>query len=185
MGHSMGGKTAMRFALDFPKRVERLIIVDMAPRAYDAVHEDIFKALLALDLASFKDRRQMDDALEPSIPEARLRSFLLKGLRHDASGAWRWRFNLSDLHRNYARLNGAIHAAQPFVKPALFVRGGESDHVCERDYPEITRLFPNVEIAEIPGAGHWVHAEAPGPFLEIVRNFLSKKIVDRKIIFPA
>lgn len=173
LGHSMGGKTAMQFALSYPAKTEALIVADMAPRAYPPAHEEIFRALLALDLKSFQTRQEIETALEWEIPQLSLRRFLLKNLTRDDAGAFRWKINLAGAHRNYPRLNEPLAGQAPFDGPALFVRGGKSRYVREVDEPEIRRLFPEVQFVTIPEAGHWIHADAPESFCEAVLNFLS------------
>ncbi len=175
LGHSMGGKTAMQFALQHPGLVTSLIVVDIAPRACEAEHHSIFEALQALDLASLQSRKQVEAVLAPRIPEPAIRKFLLKSLAHDPQGAWHWRFNLPGLFQNYALLNAAVTAERAFEKPALFVRGEKSNYLRDHDLPAIRRLFPRVEFSVVPGAGHWVHADAPGIFLHTLRSFLAEK----------
>src|SRR6185437_15315503 len=67
IGHSLGGKTAMQFALQFPERTEKLIVEDMAPRPYASVYENFMVAMLALDLSKFKTRQQVEEALASEI----------------------------------------------------------------------------------------------------------------------
>ena len=174
LGHSMGGKAAMQFALSYPEQTEKLIVADMAPRAYPPVHEDIFKALRALNLPSFQTRQQIGEALEWEIPDLTVRRFLLKNLMRDAGGTFRWRMNLRAVHENYPRLNEPLPLQGSFEKPTLFLRGAKSRYVREADEPEIRRMFPRVEFFTIPAAGHWVHADAPEAFTEAVINFLQK-----------
>ena len=100
IGHSMGGKTAMQFALQFPSRVEKLIVADMAPRAYAPAHEKIFAALLTLDLKSFSARQQIEEALASEIPNLVLRRFLLKNLGRNSAGRFLWKINLRGLSGN-------------------------------------------------------------------------------------
>ena len=176
LGHSMGGKTAMQFALQHPGLVRSLVVVDMAPRAGEPEHHSIFDALQALDLAAYQSRKQVEAALAPRIPELAVRKFLVKSLAHDPAGAWHWRFNLPGLCRNYAWLNAAVTAEPPCDKPALFVRGEKSGYLRDDDLPAIRRLFPRAEFRVVPGAGHWVHADAPGIFLQAVRRFLVEQI---------
>jgi pimeloyl-ACP methyl ester carboxylesterase len=168
----MGGKTAMQFALQFPNRVERLVVADMAPRAYAPAHEKIIAALLALDLSKFQAREQIETALEPDIPKLVLRRFLLKNLGRDAAGGFIWKINLRGLSGNYFHLRQPVSALVPFAKPALFIRGGKSNYINDADEPLIRELFPQSEIKTIAEVGHWVHADKPEEFLQLVLNFL-------------
>jgi esterase len=177
LGHSMGGKTAMQFAMLHPEKVERLVVGDIAPRRYPPTHDLIFEALLGLDLTSFHERHEVDKALAANLPDLAVRRFLLKNLARDSKENFHWRFNLSALHQNYSSLNAAIESYRPFDKPVLFIRGGNSDYICEGDLPSIRHLFPRAEISEIPGAGHWVHAEAPEIFFRRVNEFFSQNIL--------
>jgi pimeloyl-ACP methyl ester carboxylesterase len=172
IGHSMGGKTAMQFALQFPNRVERLVIADMAPRAYAPAHEKIIAALLALDLSKFQAREQIETALEPEIPKLVLRRFLLKNLSRDSTGGFIWKINLRGLSGNYFHLRQPVSALVPFAKPTLFISGGKSNYINDADEPLIRGLFPQSEIKTIAEAGHWVHADKPEEFLRLVLNFL-------------
>ena len=172
IGHSMGGKTAMQFALQFPARVEKLIVADMAPRQYAPAHDKIFAALLALDLPTFSTRLQIEDALASEIPNLVLRRFLLKNLSRDPAGKFFWKINLRGLADNYLRLGEAVAAAAPFSKPALFIRGGKSNYVQPADEILIRELFPQSQIATIAAASHWVHADQPEEFLRLVLAFL-------------
>jgi esterase len=181
VGHSMGGKAAMQFALDFPARVEKLVVVDITPRASPLDHETIFKALLALDLRQFQSRRQMEDALAPDIPDLVVRQFLLKNLRSVPSTAlsspsshFEWRIPLDILFRNYPNICEAIPPRAPFPGPVLFVRGGKSHYVPENSLPEIHQLFPRAKMETISGAGHWVHADAREEFLQRTLRFLTE-----------
>ena len=172
IGHSMGGKVAMQFALDFPARVKKLVVVDMAPRAYRRAHDHIFESLLALDLKSFQTRSQMEDALAAEIPSLNLRRFLLKNLGRNDDGSFRWKINLRGLSENYSRLGEVLGEVAPFTKPTLFIRGGKSDYIADADELEIRRLFPAAEIQTIASANHWVHADAPEEFVQLVLDFL-------------
>jgi esterase len=171
MGHSLGGKTAMLFALNFPDPVEKLVVVDMAPRAYPPHHDEILKALHSLDLNIFKTRKEMELQLTDSIPDSAVRQFLLKNVKRDSKGVLYWQMNLVGIAANYERLNEAISNKRSFDKPALFIRGERSDYIREEDWPSIRTLFPRAEHCEIAGAGHWVHADAPEAFLRKVREF--------------
>lgn len=172
IGHSMGGKVAMQFALNFSPRVKKLVVVDMAPRAYKRIHEPIFAALLALDLDSFQTRLQIEEALAPEIPSLNLRRFLLKNLGRNDHGKFFWKMNVRGVADNYLRLGEVLAAEKPFTHPTLFIRGGLSEYVGPGDEVQIRKLFPTAEIATIAAASHWVHADAPEEFVRLVLGFL-------------
>lgn len=178
LGHSLGGKIAMQFAFDFPARVKKLVVVDIAPRAYPHKHDTIFAALLALDLRKFHSRKEVEDALAPAIPELALRQFLLKNLkRFSASTGYEWRIPLNAIFENYPKLCRALAAKEPFPKPALFIRGGESPYINDADAPLIHQLFPSAKIETVPPARHWVHADAPDEFVRHVAELLNDPFV--------
>jgi len=172
IGHSMGGKVGMQFALDFPASLKKLVVVDMAPRAYARTHDKIFAALLALDLASFQTRQQIEEALALEIPSLNLRRFLLKNLGRDEHGKLVWKMNLRGVAENYSRLGEVLSAQNHFEKPTLFIRGGKSDYISATDESEIRRRFSAAQIQTITAANHWVHADAPEEFLKLVLDFL-------------
>jgi esterase len=172
LGHSMGGKTAMQLALRHPERVAKLIVVDMAPRPYSPRHAKIVSAMLALGLAKFQARRQVQEALAPAIPDLAVRQFLLKNLESDSAGALRWRIGLRQISLNYDSLRQSIDSPLPFDHPTLFIRGERSDFLTEGDLPAIQNLFPQARLETVPQAGHWVHADNPTVFIQKVREFL-------------
>src|SRR5436189_2650562 len=172
LGHSMGGKTAMQLALNHPERLGKLMVVDIAPRAYPPHHAKIFSTMMALDLTTFRTRNQVQEAMAPSIPDLAVRQFLLKNLELAASGGLRWRFGLQEVFSNYHHLCEALVSDLPFAKPCLFIRGEHSDYLSESDLPLIQQLFPKARLEIIPQAGHWVHVDNPDSFTQKVRVFL-------------
>jgi pimeloyl-ACP methyl ester carboxylesterase len=175
LGHSLGGKVAMQFALQYPERVDRLIVADMAPRGYERRHDTIFNALLGLNLESFQTRTSIETALAPQLPDLAVRRFLLKGLTRNEAGKLEWKFNLRTLHESYGALTSAIELNAVFEKSALFIRGGRSDYIREEDSADIHRLFPLAKIVTLPTASHWLHADAPEEFLRITEDYLLSK----------
>ena len=173
IGHSMGGKVAMQLALNFPTRVKKLIVVDMAPRNYQRVHDKILSALLSLDLAALAIRQQAEDTLLGEIPSLNLRRFLLKNLGRDEGGRFFWKPNLRVLADSYGHLCEPVGEGPAFGGPTLFIRGGRSEYVDAADGVEIRRRFPLAEVRTLPEAGHWVHADAPEEFVREVVSFLS------------
>jgi esterase len=174
MGHSMGGKAAMKFALQNPEKLSKLIVVDIAPKAYPPHHDEIIAGLKSIDLANLKSRNDADEQLKAFVPEADTRLFLLKNLYRKEDNTFAWRANIDAIEENIEKLGEEITADAHFTKPTLFIRGGKSKYIKPEDeFTSIERLFPNVEIETIEEAGHWVHAEAPEKFYEIVMRFLN------------
>jgi len=173
LGHSMGGKTAALTALLYPDLVDKLIVVDIAPKSYQAHHDQVFNALTSLDLRSFRYRKDIDDALSLNIPEQSVRQFLMKNLARDDAGGFQWKMNLEVIEKNYAQINEELPRQRQFNKPTLFIRGANSDYIQIDDLPLIRHLFPKTEIITIKNAGHWVHVDAQEEFSRTVLDFLS------------
>ncbi len=173
IGHSMGGKTAMEFALSHPGAVKKLVVVDMSPRATAARHDAILDAMTTLRLQRFTSREEVDEALQGKIPDQAVRQFLLTNLKREENGRFSWKMNLSNLQNNYTEINRGIDNGRRFDGPVLFVRGGRSPYLTDDDLPLIRVLFPNARVQSISEAGHWVHAEAPEQFLAMVTQFIS------------
>ncbi len=173
LGHSMGGKVAMQFANDFPLRVRRLVLADIAPRIYPRYHDDIFAAMLALDLNQYRTRGEVDRALAAKIPDAMLRQFLLKSVANTESGGLNWKLNVQALHDGYDAITGLPVLTQKFLRPTLFVRGEKSDYIPKEDEALIReKWYPSASFVTIHGAGHWLHAEKPEQFFDVVHEFL-------------
>ena len=177
LGHSMGGKVAMRFALDYPQRTSRLLVVDIAPIRYEESrggHDDVFAGMFAVDLASISSRADAEEQMAPHIPEVAVRQFLASNLVKDGTGGYRWRFNLAALHSNYSNLREAIASDSGFAGKVAFLKGAESNYIREEDRSFINRLFPKANLIEIDGAGHWLHAEQPKRVIDLSREFFSR-----------
>ena len=174
IGHSMGGKVAMLFALENPDMVNQLVVVDITPKAYKGGHQTIFEAMFALDLPNLPDRKIANAQLKQSIEEEGVRQFLLKNLSRSKAGGYRWKMNLPVIYENYNKILTAIESEDTFDKPTLFIKGALSDYISEEDLAMIQEFFPLATIETVEGAGHWVHAEQPRHFLNTLNNFLSK-----------
>lgn len=171
LGHSMGGKTAMYAALAHTERVDRLVVVDMAPKAYPSQHEYLFHALRQIDPAEYDRRRDIDAALADQVPDWRMRQFLLKNLVHTGDH-YAWRPNLSAIHAQYDKVIKGLPDGGTFDGPTLFVRGAQSNYVTDDDRPRIRRHFPQAELVTMDDAAHWVHADVPAAFADVVMEFL-------------
>jgi esterase len=176
LGHSMGGKVAMTVALQYSGQVERLIIIDIAPRSYPSFHDSILETLTSLDLAKYTSRQAVDEALSNGIHDAPVRQFLMKNLARNDDGSFRWKMNLPIIASKYPEILKGIEFGNAFSKPALFVRSTRSSYVVERDLSDIRRLFPRATIVDFE-TGHWVHAEAPLQLTDTVVDFLNKKLL--------
>lgn len=172
IGHSMGGKTAMTFALTWPERVERLIVADIAPVAYSHSFLDYAQAMRAVDLRPGIRRADIDAALAPVIEEPSLRSFLMQNLVAE-NGGFRWRLNLDAIAAADAAITGFPDLGPVRCsRPALFISGGASDYVPVSYRPAILGRFPAARFEVVEGAAHWLHAEKPEIFAHLVEDFL-------------
>jgi len=172
LGHSMGGKVTMKLANDFPRIMEAMIIVDIAPYAYPPRHQTIFKGLLSVDLNVIKTRIQADEKLAETITDLSMRQFLLKNLYWKEEGQLAWRFNIDALANAIEIIGEATLPDAPNYLPALFVYGEDSDYVSLDRIPEISIAFPSAKFIGIQGAGHWVHAQQPAKLQSAVLDFL-------------
>jgi len=173
LGHSMGGKVAMNFATHHPDIPGKLIVVDMAPRYYPVRHGRILEGLNAIPVDSITSRVDADKILSRYVTEAPVRQFLLKNLSRNDKGSFDWKINLSVMTDKIDQVGREVLHGQ-YIGPTLFIEGKTSDYVTPDDEDHIMQLFPFAEIMGIEGAGHWVHAEKPAEFADIVNRFLSE-----------
>lgn len=171
LGHSMGGKTAMKFAQNHPEFVKKLVVADIAPKAYPVHHQQILKALRSIDFSKAERRSQVEEQLKSDIPEWGVRQFLLKNIYWKEKGKLAFRFNLDAIESNIERMGEEI-ADQMFRGPSLFIRGAESNYIQDSDWKDIELAFPNAQLKTIEGAGHWLHADKPEAFNSVLLDFL-------------
>lgn len=174
LGHSMGGKTAMEFAITFPTQVKALIVVDIAPVSYQVHHWDIIEALESIDLSKVESRKDADKILQKKIASFGVRQFLLKNLDRIGQSAYQWKFNLKVLKHEIEPISNWPISEGEFKKPSLFIKGENSEYILSQYGANISAKFPNYELINIENAGHWVHAEATEPFKDSVDEFLKK-----------
>tara|TARA_R100001369_G_scaffold954_1_gene3008 strand:+ start:29075 stop:29839 length:765 start_codon:yes stop_codon:yes gene_type:complete len=172
LGHSMGGKVAMQIAADFPELMQKLIIVDIAPKYYAPHHQEILEGLQALENQNLTSRGDAEDFLAEYIPDTGTRLFLLKNLYWKTKEKLSLRLNLEVLQEASKNVGLALADDVVFEKPTLFINGGNSNYITKEDKPLILKHFPNASIKTIEGAGHWVHAEKMPEFFKIVTEFL-------------
>ena len=172
LGHSMGGLTAMNFVSEYPHRVQKLIIIDIAPRPYAVLHEDIIDGLLSIDLKTLKSRKEADNQLAHFIEKRDIRQFLLKNLYLDDRRRWSWRSNLPVISEKLPEIGKGLLRQNKFEKPVLFIRGGSSPYITDHDIALIKDIYPKAFIETIPNATHWLHSEKPKELVAIINNFI-------------
>ena len=173
LGHSMGGKLAMKFAQTYPELMNKLIVADIGPKKYPIHHHLILEGLKSVQHEKMKSRQEVKEQLSQYINQEHIIQFFLKNLYWKEKGVLAWRFNLNSIANNIQNVGDDL-LADKFEKPTLFIRGGDSNYILDEDIPAIKKSFPNSEIATIPNAGHWLHAENPKMFFDLVDDFLSK-----------
>lgn len=173
IGHSMGGKVVMEFALRYPELVNKLIIVDIAPKQYKRGHDDVFKAIFAVELNKVISRKDAEIMMEPFVQDFGTRQFLMKNLDRAEDGSYKWKMNLNVLHRDYEEIIRSINSDTPFLGSTLVIKGGNSRYINTEDETDFEQLFPAYQLKSIANVGHWVHAEAPKEFYEMVNKFLA------------
>ena len=173
IGHSMGGKTVMTFAEEHPERVTKMIIADIAPRAYSSYHNPIFEALKKINPKKADSRDQVFEILKSCLGDDKvLLPFLMKSLRREKSGGFSWRFNIETLSNNINSITKEINLTINTL-PALFIYGSKSDYVKEEDLSVLEELYMQFESACLENSGHWLHAQEPEEFYEITAEFLT------------
>lgn len=174
IGHSMGGKTAMTLALRQAQLVDRLVVVDIAPAAKSSGLHAFVRAMMAVPLDTCATRKDVEAHLASAIHDAHVRQFLMQNLKRE-DGAFAWQLNLAALDAGMDDIHDFPDFAhgQSYLGPTTFITGAKSDYVQPHHIAEIHRLFPNVAVTPIPGAGHWVHAEAQDAFLAAVWGALA------------
>jgi esterase len=181
-GHSMGGKTAISFALKWPEMLNGLLIVDISPCSYENAindsnlqHLTILNAILSIDLSKTISRGAVDSILKDKIPDDRIRGLILKNLQRTEYNTFEWRLNASVLLKNLDKIMQGISRETDYSQhisgfPVIFLKGGDSDYIKNSDFRDIRNLFPAVEIVEIPGAGHWVQVDKPDEVTENLKK---------------
>jgi pimeloyl-ACP methyl ester carboxylesterase len=176
IGHSMGGKTVMEYAVTYPGTYEALVVVDIGPKAYPIHHTKILQGLNAIPIDQIENRNQADEVLSEYEPLMGVRQFLLKNLYRKEEGGFGWRFNLPLLTTDMANVGAEIKSDDRIEAPTLFMRGENSTYIKDEDLEGILDLFPNAKLETISGAGHWVQADQPKAFVSTLLSFLGRPI---------
>ena len=172
MGHSMGGKAALNFALSYPQMVKKLIVVDIGVKAYPVQDESLIAAMVNLELGKYSSRKEIDVELSKDIREESMRLFIMQNLQRNQGAGFSWKMNLNVLSQNIDKVSVEIPVNGVFDQPTLFILGGQSDYVLPDDREDILKQFPNSQFVVLENAGHWVHADEPELFSRCVAEFL-------------
>lgn len=173
IGHSMGGKTAMNFAVKYPERVKKLIVVDIVPKTYPVHHDNILEGLLSIDLSNVSSRTEADELLSKYLPEMDVRQFLLKNLYRTSDGAFGWRPNLKAIDKHIEEIGEGMQYDGKYNGPTLFIVGARSTYFKLGDENLLQQIFPAYKLVTLDSS-HWVQAEKPKEFAETVIPFLTK-----------
>ncbi len=173
LGHSMGGKVAMFVSQLYPKSIKKLVVIDIAPKAYPIKHDTILQGLNYLKLEDIKSRKEAFDALISFVPNPNVRHFLLKNLKRNKNNHFEWLINLPVITESITQIGKGLPFKQPNQQTTLFIRGDQSDYIEDKDYDLIYSFFPTAKIITIENTGHWIHVEKPKELLDCLTFFLT------------
>lgn len=173
IGHSMGGKAAMNFAVKYPAMLRKLVVVDIVPKVYPVHHDHILEGLDALQLDRLSSRSEADTLLANFVPEPEVRQFLLKNLSRGEGGKFIWKNNLGAIDENIEALGAGMIFSGKHDGPCLFIRGEKSNYYEPGDEARIRAIFPHAEVVTL-NTGHWVQAENPDAFARVVLTYLAQ-----------
>jgi len=172
LGHSTGGKVAMKFAFTYPKKTEKLIVADISPRRYNIDFvQNLLRTLYKLPLENFKKREEIDDILSVTYKDRGQRLFVMKNLYRNEQKEFDWRFNIDVLLEKVSNIQEADFIKGVCDVPTHFIRGENSNYITTEDELIINKHFSDVSIATIDGAGHWLHADNPERLYNEVMGF--------------
>ncbi len=174
LGHSMGGKTAMLFAVSHPEKVNKLMVADIGPKFYPRHHDMILEGLSSIDFTKQKSRKAVEEELKKYISDSGIRQFLLKNVYWETKEKLNFRFNLQGLLENIDEIGAALPSLTTYEGEVLFLKGENSGYITNEDRALIEAHFPNATIVTVKNAGHWLHAENPKDFYDYVVSFLQK-----------
>lgn len=174
LGHSMGGKTAMQFAHEYPNKIEKLIVADISPKYYAPHHQDILASLQSLDFSEIKSRTDAEKVLKEYIKDTGTRMFLLKNLYRMEQNKFGLRINLSILSEKVIEIGKALPENAFFEGATLFLRGDRSNYIKNQEINYLKKHFPNYILKTVSNAGHWLHAENPMEFFKYSSEFLGQ-----------
>ena len=173
IGHSMGGKTAMNFAVKYSTSVQKLIVVDIVPKAYPVHHDQILEGMDSIPVDRLQTRIEADEILSKYVPHPDVRQFLLKNLVRKGSNGFAWKLNLIAIDERIEEIGRGMEYEGTYTGPSLFIKGARSDYFQEGDEALISNIFTHAKFISLD-TSHWVQAEKPQQFAAAVLNFLNE-----------
>jgi len=173
IGHSMGGKVAMTYAMNHPGSIDKLVVVDIGIKNYGPHEEELVDALISVNIENTSSRNEIENLLLDKIKSIRVSQLMMKNVKRISEGHFEWKLYVKAIKENFSLLFAGIESGMQYDGDVLFIRGELSDYIKDEDVPGIRKLFTNVKIRTIEGASHWVHADKPEEFLKLVLEFIS------------
>ena len=174
IGHSMGGKIAMMLAFENPQLVERLEVLDISPRKFEhpLQHVGFIDAMGKVDLKHVQRRVDVEEQLAKYNFEKRVLLFLLKNLSYSHEHGFRWKPYLKSIYKNITEIGKGLENQGVYNGPTLFIRGGQSDYILDKDIEQIKHQFTDYQLVTLPESGHWIHVDDPAGFMRETEKFL-------------
>lgn len=172
LGHSMGGKVAMLFAVTYPEIVDKLIIADISPKYYEPHHQPVLAALNSVNFSLHNMRNKVEEVLRIYMKDEGVLQFMLKNVYRKNKESLAFRFNLHSLTEHNSEVGEPLPSFTHFDGETLFLKGENSNYITSEDTPLISAHFANAKIVTVKNAGHWLHAENPTQFYTDIIAFL-------------
>ncbi|MFC4766018.1 alpha/beta fold hydrolase [Effusibacillus consociatus] len=163
VGHSLGGGTAMQYAIAYPHRVKRLILLDPVPAEGLVIPEEFHPLFKQWQ----EDKESLKEALKGTAPTYSYNEFFDQ-LVEEAFTASKQVFegNIKAL----AEMDVSGHLRE-ITAPALVI-WGELDNWSPLDgIQRIHQAIPGSRLEVVPGVGHSLNVENPKRFVDLVTDF--------------
>jgi pimeloyl-ACP methyl ester carboxylesterase len=178
IGHSMGGRIAIKYAADHVARLQRLVIIDIGPEIALAGLQRV-RDMMAQSPERIESEEWAVEYIRRANPLqdiGMLRERVRHGLKRLSDGELTWKYarGLRDMMREGRRDTVDLWEPLPRIScPTLVMRGAESDILSADVAKKMTERLPDGRLVEIEGAGHTVPADRPEEFVRQIRAFLS------------
>jgi pimeloyl-ACP methyl ester carboxylesterase len=183
-GHSMGGKVAVRFALEWPEMLNGLAVADISPfetgkknpSGYTQ-HIEILRTAIGTDISGAGSRADLEKIFGEKIKSPSIRGFILKNIKRNTNGTFTWKINCRALLNNIDMITAPValpdgSSTRVTGFPVLFLKGEHSIYLPERDYEGILSVFPAAQFRTIRNAGHWLHSDNPEEVISALTDLI-------------